>query len=356
MRIIGGAMQVNIESKKKVVIWFFVFIIMLLNFIFAIEKRSVQSVSSVNNLDNSALNSHIVLAADTAGSILFEENEYFKKYTITCTEEIEEVKWSEDKDYIDIIFDKNDIQDLKLKSENNTKINDIYYDDTKDNLSIRIRKKYNENNFVYTNRNDKRQIIALLAKQDNPFHHSVVLDAGHGGIDKGANFGDIYEKDLTLRIANYASEELKFRGFKVTQTRDADKLLSLKEVGSVVNSALADVFVSIHINENKVSKYKGISTYYYSPNGYQKNDRVKFAKILQSEMVRSGDWQDRGILRQDLAVLRYSKIPCALVECGFLSNSEDRNRLVQDEVLKNLAVNIANGISVYLLNGQTNVE
>ncbi|UZQ49222.1 N-acetylmuramoyl-L-alanine amidase family protein [Clostridium kluyveri] len=176
----------------------------------------------------------------------------------------------------------------------------------------------------------------------------IVLDPGHGGIDKGTSYGNMEEKNITLKIAKYAETYLSGKGNVVFLTREEDKLLALDEIGNIVNSSYADAFVSIHVNSLNDKDFKGITTLYYDLNGYQKEERIKLANSIEKECVKNDGWESRGIRRQNLAVLRYSKIPGVLVECGFITNEEDRKRLSNEKVLKKLAENISNGIINYL--------
>ncbi|MCI1945408.1 N-acetylmuramoyl-L-alanine amidase family protein [Clostridium luticellarii] len=176
----------------------------------------------------------------------------------------------------------------------------------------------------------------------------IVIDPGHGGIDKGTSYGNMYEKDLTLKIARYAAAYLKGKGNVVFLTRNEDKLLGLDEIGDKVNSSYADAFVSIHVNSLNDNNFNGITTLYYDVNGYQKDERIKLARAIESEAVKNDNWANKGIKRQNLAVLRYSKVPGVLVECGFITNAQDRIRLSNENVLKRLGENISNGIIYYL--------
>ena len=191
--------------------------------------------------------------------------------------------------------------------------------------------------------------IVKISSNHNEFkNYRIVLDPGHGGIDKGTSYGNMNEKDLTLKIAKYAQSYLRSQGDVVFLTRDKDKLLSLKEIGNKANSSDADVFVSIHINSLNDKNFKGITALYYDVNGYQKSERIRLAKTIESQAVKNDGWESKGITRQNLAVLRYSKIPGVLVECGFITNDEDRKRLSNEDVLKRLAKNISDGIIKYL--------
>lgn len=186
-------------------------------------------------------------------------------------------------------------------------------------------------------------------KQNNS-RYTIILDAGHGGIDKGTSYGNMYEKNLTLKIVKYEQEYLQNKGYNVVLTRDSDVLVPLKEIGNRVNAANGNVFVSVHVNSISDPNFNGITTLYYDPKGYQSDERTKLAKILENESVKSDDWYNRGIKKQNIAILRYSKIPCALVECGFITNKSDRDKLSKDNVLRNLAENICDGIIKYINN------
>lgn len=336
-------MGIKLKNKKKVILRSFIFLALCFNLIFAINSRLKNNSLSVSNTQTF----QIALATKDNGNITIDENKHFKRYVIKCNKEKEQLLWEDHKAYIKIILNKEDITNFYLNGDKKIDTKELYYSNTEDGLTLNIKKNLNSNNYVSVDKNNKKNIEVLISKEDNPFIHSVVIDAGHGGIDKGANYGNIYEKNISFKIANYAARELEFNGFKVIQTRDDDKLLSLKEIGDITNSASADIFVSVHINENKDSKYKGVTTYYYDPNGFQKEERIKLAETMQNQLIKSDEWWDRGIIRQNFAVLRYSKIPSVLLECGFLSNTEDRNKLTQDSVLKNFGENIFNGIIEY---------
>jgi len=191
-------------------------------------------------------------------------------------------------------------------------------------------------------------IVKISSNHNESKNYRIVLDPGHGGIDKGTSYGNMNEKDITLKIAKYAQSYLRSQGDVVFLTRDKDKLLSLKEIGNKANSSDADVFVSIHINSLNDKNFKGITTLYYDVNGYQKSERIRLAKTIESQTVKNDGWESKGIRRQNLAVLRYTKIPGVLVECGFITNDEDRKKLSNEDVLKRLAKNISDGIIEYL--------
>lgn len=210
--------------------------------------------------------------------------------------------------------------------------------------SAKNKSSKSNSNIVYANsksqQDEKKPAMASKGK--------IVIDAGHGAEDFGTSQGNLNEKDLTLKIARYTRDKLQEKGYEVVMTRDADVLHSLAKVGEITNSAQADAFISIHVNSYKTQEGKGIETYYYAPDGFQKEDRAKFAKYVQKAAVKDDSWHDRGIVSKNLAVLRYSKIPCALIECGYISNDDDRKKLEDDKALQNLAMNISGAIENYI--------
>lgn len=288
--------------------------------------------------------------SETKGNVTFTENQFYKKYTINCSKGVKDINYKNKNGYIIVsvsksYLDKIVVKDIKHGNADRIKINSA-------GNEISFKEDFQQNNFVYTDNKDSKKIVVILSKKQDPYKNKVILDAGHGGIDKGANVGNIYEKNINLDIVKYLGNELRYRGYKVDFTRESDKLLKLKDIGDIVNNSGDDIFISIHVNYNKdSSEYQGLSTYYYAPGGYQEIQRSNLAKAIQSQIVKSDGWRDRHILTANFAVLRYSKIPCVLVECGFLSNPQDLQRLRNTQSLRQLAINISEGIdNYYLLN------
>lgn len=176
---------------------------------------------------------------------------------------------------------------------------------------------------------------------------TIVLDAGHGGADKGTSYNNLNEKDINLKIVNYIKKELEAKGFSIVLTRDKDELISLKQIGEITNSSNAKLMVSIHINSYKDPGIKGITGYYYSNKNSMLKERMLLAEDIVNSICGNGDWINNGIKSQNLAVLRYSNIPCALIECGYITNMDDREKLKDDSTLMNMAESIVSGIINY---------
>lgn len=200
----------------------------------------------------------------------------------------------------------------------------------------------------------------------------VVLDPGHGGSDPGASRNELREKDLTLKIAQYAKQELeKYAGVTVYLTRSSDSYVGLKDRATYAKSVNADIFVSLHINSNTSPSPNGAEIYY--PNRNYNASIGETGKQLASQIIKqltALGIKNRGIKEEEQckdpdkeymypdgshgdyhSVIRNCKkegIPAILVEHAFISNASDAsNYLSSDEKLKKLGVADAQGIAEY---------
>jgi len=174
----------------------------------------------------------------------------------------------------------------------------------------------------------------------------VVLDPGHGGSANGAEYGGVKEKDLNLSIALKTAELLENAGLTVLLTRTDDRDLSLYERTDLANGQEADLFVSIHCNASlDHDDALGIYTCAYSEGTEGWHLAETLYRTLQTSTGAPGFGMEP---RPNLAVLRTSRMPAALVECGFMSTPEELALLVQPEYQAKLAQGIANGVLDWL--------
>ena len=195
----------------------------------------------------------------------------------------------------------------------------------------------------------------------------VVLDPGHGGRDNGASGNGLLEKNLTLKIAQYAKQKLEeYSGVSVYMTRTTDTYVGLEDRVNYAKSVNADVMVSIHINSNDKADPHGSEVFY--PNGnYNGNISATgsgvASKILE-QLVGLG-LNNRGTKTRDAkdytypdgskadyySIIRNSKLqgfPGIIVEHAFISNATDATTfLSSDEHLQQLGVADAIGIANY---------
>ena len=168
---------------------------------------------------------------------------------------------------------------------------------------------------------------------------TVVIDAGHGGFDRGAKpVNGIYEKDLTLDTAQRLARKLRQNGLHVIETRTGDYFVTLDNRVTISNRLTDSIFVSIHYNWDKRKKASGIETFYLNPNS------TRLASRIQSQMVDAYHGQDRGIKSRKLYVLRNNKRPAVLCELGFISNSTENAKVQSSQTRQKLADNIATAI------------
>ena len=171
------------------------------------------------------------------------------------------------------------------------------------------------------------------------FFDTVVIDAGHGGHDRGARaVKGNHEKVLALDIAQRVSRILRASGLRVVETRTGDYFVPLDKRVSISNGSRDSVFVSIHLNWARRSRASGVETYFYSSRS------SRLAANIQREIVRPYGAKNRGIKPGRYYVLRKNKRPAVLVELGFVSNSNENNSLQKSAIRQKLAEAVARGI------------
>lgn len=208
-------------------------------------------------------------------------------------------------------------------------------------------------------------IIAKVNQLTNP--DIIVIDPGHGGIDGGAvSASGTCEKDINLAISLYIKELAEMDGWKVVMTREVDKGLYSDEKRTIRSQKTQDllarkevikkveplVVVSIHLNSFKQdTSVRGAQTFYPSGPGEQLvlDESKKLAESIQEQLVTGiADGTDRVALgKRDVLLFKNPVAPMALVECGFLSNSEEAKILQSEDYQRKLARYIYDGIMKY---------
>lgn len=181
----------------------------------------------------------------------------------------------------------------------------------------------------------------------------ITIDPGHGGRDPGTIYQNILEKNLNLEISLKLEKELLKQGATVYMIRRTDIDLSSiydsnKKRGDLYRRLLlikehkSDLYISVHINWYENSRYKGAEVLYNSIN---KNNKILAEEIMnQFKGVLNSD---RNIHTTDLYLYKNTTVPGVLVECGYLSNYQERKLLVDEEYQKNIAKALTNGIINY---------
>jgi N-acetylmuramoyl-L-alanine amidase len=163
--------------------------------------------------------------------------------------------------------------------------------------------------------------ILLLSASPAPAR-TVVIDAGHGGHDRGGVPGDRYpEKVFTLDVAKRLAARLHSAGYRVIMTRTGDYFVGLDQRCYAANSQRGAIFICIHFNSAPRSGASGIETYYYT------RQSARLAAAVHSRLVRAAGTEDRHLRVRGYYVLRNTRIPAVLAECGFLTNSQEGGRI-----------------------------
>lgn len=229
---------------------------------------------------------------------------------------------------------------------------------------VTISYEYNPNTFLYTAildiqldaiyaqqvYEDKNNIYVTLQNPHKVYDKIIVVDAGHGGNDIGTYTDDMkyYEKDINLSITLYLKELLdKNNNIKVYYTRLSDEKVYLNPRLDIANDLKADLFISIHCNSSDYKNARG-SEVLYSTKG-QKGMQLKskkFAEICLEELLNVIKIPDRGVVKSnDIYIVGNARVPVALIEVGFMSNSKDLKFLQKEENRKDIATGIYNGIT-----------
>lgn len=195
---------------------------------------------------------------------------------------------------------------------------------------------------------------------------TVALDAGHGGKDPGAiSDGKLQEKDLSLDLARRVRAHLAAAGVRVAMTRDSDVFLELADRPAAAAKVKADLFVSLHLNATGTKSVRGVETFGITaagfastaggagskaavPNNQFNHSGTILAYQIQKAVTGITRAEDRGVKRARFAVLRESKMPAALVECGFLTNPTEAQKMGTPSYRETVAQGVAQGILNYL--------
>jgi N-acetylmuramoyl-L-alanine amidase len=235
-------------------------------------------------------------------------------------------------------------------------------------------------------------IAPATVNEDNrrPGNFLVMIDPGHGGYDPGTqSSAGVAEKDLALQIATRLKAALEAQGIRAELTRSTDVFISLAERTRIANSAGADLFVSIHLNSSPNPDTTGIEVYYLNnttdratirlarmENGgadgygapdasnlnyiltdlrqnYKASEAASLAKMIDAQTVADLDAgfgldvNPLGAKMGPFYVLVGAHMPAVLVECGFMSNAAEANRLASAQYQDVMAGAIATAVVHY---------
>lgn len=194
---------------------------------------------------------------------------------------------------------------------------------------------------------------------------TIVLDPGHGGVDTGATNRWGAEKSFSLDVAQAARLELMHAGYKVEMTRATDKSIALEDRVNFANKFPNSIFVSIHFNMG--GSAEGLESYALAPQGVSSNaanevsvadtrwcagngqdeQNIALAAAVHATVLSRLNMFDRGVKHSRFHVLRNVRVPAVLIECGFLSNVSEGQRIATSFFRQQVGTAIAQGIQNY---------
>ena len=200
----------------------------------------------------------------------------------------------------------------------------------------------NKQGYVY------KSYVKLLNQNGQPLKDRIIiLDPGHGGKDVGAVSGSVYEKTINLKVSTLVKQKLEAAGANVLMTRTGDTFPTLQDRVNFTASNYGEIFVSIHVNSAASTSAQGTETYYAVTTGDMFQEDVDLAKFVNDQIVNNLKMKNRGVKEQKFYVVANTIIPAILVELGFISNSEDRAKLTDDQYIELFAESIYQGIVQY---------
>src|ERR1700682_6030934 len=180
---------------------------------------------------------------------------------------------------------------------------------------------------------------AVTVSEANRPSTTVVIDAGHGGFDRGGIPRQLVpEKTMNLDVAQRLKAVLTAYGYRVVMTRDSDVFVPLGTRVAIANYYRDAIFVCIHFNAAPRRSASGIETYFYS------SQSLALASAIHYHVAGGAPTSNRRVRRRGFFVLRRTTIPSVLVECGFLTNANEASYVQNANYRQKLAEEIAAGI------------
>lgn len=204
----------------------------------------------------------------------------------------------------------------------------------------------------------QRVSLQVTAQPSKPMPN-VLIDPGHGGEDGGAVSDDVLEKVINLSISHDTADLIKLFGFPVSMTRTTDDALTdegdnvkarkyndMKMRLEMYNSSKNNVILSIHQNKFSNSQSHGAQMFYSpnNPNSALLAESIRFSVFSALQPENERECKAAG---KEIYLLKNTTNPAVIVECGFISNQAEREKLVTEEYQKDIALTIVTGFIDY---------
>ena len=182
--------------------------------------------------------------------------------------------------------------------------------------------------------------------------YTVVIDAGHGGIDGGVvGSQGVKESDINLKMAGILQKQLEKSGYGVVMTRTGKealnniKRLDMQARKDIIVKASPVAVISLHVNKFSDSSRRGAQVF-YDDTGIGKDFAESMQRsINQNINAKYSGRDDYEAIGGDLFITKCAKVPSIIIECGFISNPEDEKLLLSQEYCQDLCKVISNVLS-----------
>ncbi|MEE0858216.1 MAG: N-acetylmuramoyl-L-alanine amidase [Acutalibacteraceae bacterium] len=193
---------------------------------------------------------------------------------------------------------------------------------------------------------------------------TIIIDAGHGGEDGGAVAGDgTNEKDINMQIAQNLNTMFQSGGFKTVMTRTSDIAIYDEGCSTIKDKKVSDmhnrleifnkdensIIISIHQNKFEQEKYNGTQLF-YSPNNEKSEVLAESIRLSVTGMLQPDNTRENKKATKDIYLLYNCKQPSVIVECGFLSNNAELEKLKTEDYQQQMAFSIYCGCIEYIIN------
>ncbi len=265
-------------------------------------------------------------------------------------------------DYVDIIFSyTTEVKDAPNVSSSPLFKSAEWIKGSNNTYTLRLHLRNKGVFYGYSVGWDKEKLVfsfknpTVIQSENKPLTGKrIVIDPGHGGTSPGAVAGKVEEKELALRFSLLLRDKLAAKGATVIMTRTGDtlpdKLLNPPSLYARTNFArnnYTDLFISIHMNSATNSGARGYTIHYFNEYSYVLAKQIDvYAKRAYES---SGGMSNRSetVCWDPFAVTRLHDCPAVLLECGFMSNTKEREMLISDTYQQNLTTELANAFAAY---------
>jgi len=159
---------------------------------------------------------------------------------------------------------------------------------------------------------------------------TIVIDAGHGGKDTGADIRGFEEKTITEAVAKKIKELNKNENVEIVLLRDGDTSMDLKERTTIINKLKPDLVISLHISAAPNVTSNGVGAYISSRKIFYDQSK-EIAENVIDKIAATGNLTKRRVSEAPFYILKNADCPMMHLEMGFLSNENDRNYITSEK-------------------------